>query len=251
MTAEESRKIEAFFAVFPHSFTGFEGFFVQKMHAFSPLRVYFETINVPLLSYLREAVTADPALRVLTALPLPTDAEHRSYTLYRMGTLTAPVAVGLMVRASDSHRTAMATLMTEMYLATEGTPLPPADAEAFADGNRTDTYLWEAGGEITAMARVAFRGDTYARINTVVTHPDHRGKGYAAMLVGHLAALLQAEGLVPTILADKENAVTNRLYARLGFQPMGNLYEYRFAAALTPRESALTCGCFDDKERRQ
>lgn len=280
MTSEEVRRIEAFFAVSAQSLTEGGGFFFYRRSPVSPLRLSFPTVSAPLLSYLQKETAIDPSLRVLTAVPLPLAIERKDYTLYRMEAPNVPDAIGEMVRADDHHRAAMIALITAMYSATEGVPLPDVDAEAFAMGDRTDTYLWEKDGKITAMARVAFRGDTYARINTVITHPDHRGRGYAAMLVGRLASLLLAEGLVPTILAAKENAVANRLYSRLGFTPMGDLYEYRFspeapstevfsakalpskalgekaldsnaAPAKTVKESAITCGCFDRFDRKE
>ena len=244
MTPWNTEKIEAFFAVSAHDFVPSDGFSVHKSSLFSPLRLVFETVEAPLLSYLEKTLKGDPSLRVLCAKELPVTAERRSYTLYRLEHLTAPEAAGRMVRAEKGHREALAELFSQMFLATEGAPLPPDLGAAFADGDRTDTYLWETGGRPAAMARVAHRGNAYARLNTVVTHAEHRGRGYAAMLVGHLAARLLDEGLVPTVLADSENPVANRLYTRLGFIPTGTLYEYRFSTDDTPRESALTVGCF-------
>lgn len=237
----EAEKIEAFFAVDRDGFTPFEGFSVQKTHPLSPLRVIFDRVSEKLLSYLDNEAKRDPCLRVLTLSPLPLGREERIYTLYRADRVILPDRRGRMLRASEEHREAVGALIGTMLRDTEGVCLP--DDIAIDLG---ESYLWE-NDSLTALARVAFRGKRYARLNTVVTAPDKRGCGYAGMLVGSLASALLAEGLVPTVLADRDNPVSNRLYTRLGFEGIGSLYEYRFGSADTPRESALTCGALPHK----
>ena len=73
-------------------------------------------------------------------------------------------------------------------------------------------------GELVAMAGRRLRVDGFTELSGVCTHPDHRGKGYAAalsrMVVGEILATGEAAFL--HAFADHETTIT--FYRGLGFQ---------------------------------
>lgn len=150
-----------------------------------------------------------------------------AYACYRVSDMTV---TGRAVTPQKEHCGIAARLLQQMVLDIEGIRMPDADAAEFARkaiGNRS-VLLWEAGGEITAMAVIAHRTAQYARINTVVTAPEHRGKGCARMLVGHISRELLAQGVTPMLYADARNPASNRAYRNVGFVPCGEITEFSF-----------------------
>jgi predicted GNAT family acetyltransferase len=51
----------------------------------------------------------------------------------------------------------------------------------------------------------------------VCTHPDHRGKGYAAALMAHVAAGILARGETPFLHSYSDNEGAIALYEKMGF----------------------------------
>jgi GNAT superfamily N-acetyltransferase len=144
----------------------------------------------------------------------------KTYVLYRCDRLVRKTAEGNLIPALGNPETPI--LLSQMALSL-GLSLSEAEIGSIAEAN--GLYLWDDNG-ICAIARVAFVGEKYARINTVFTSPEKRGHGYAGALVSSLAEKLISEGLTPTVLADEENPVSNHLYLSLGFTPDGRIYEY-------------------------
>ena len=73
------------------------------------------------------------------------------------------------------------------------------------------------GSELVAMAgeRLALPG--MREISAVCTHPAYTGKGYAALLVRHLAEVQMEAGLRSFLHASASNTRAIALYERLGF----------------------------------
>jgi GNAT superfamily N-acetyltransferase len=85
-----------------------------------------------------------------------------------------------------------------------------------------ETGLWavaQAGGTIVGLARLAW-GRAAAHVESVWTHPQHRGRGVASMLVRELLKRNRRPGDVFVWVIDP-NPVARRLYASLGFTPTG------------------------------
>jgi ribosomal protein S18 acetylase RimI-like enzyme len=55
-------------------------------------------------------------------------------------------------------------------------------------------------------------------ISAVCTHPDFTGRGYAARLVSHVAALMLQRGVTPFLHVNETNLRARRLYERVGFE---------------------------------
>ena len=64
----------------------------------------------------------------------------------------------------------------------------------------------------------------FVEISAVCVDPDHRGKGFAALLVTRLAQGLQAQGSTPFLHVFANNAGAIALYEKLGFVVRRTLY---------------------------
>jgi predicted GNAT family acetyltransferase len=81
-------------------------------------------------------------------------------------------------------------------------------------------FFWEVDGEpvhLTAANPPAYGA---ARIGPVYTPAEHRGHGYAAAAVAQVSQLLLDEGSRPCLFTDQANPISNRLYQRLGYEPV-------------------------------
>ena len=115
-------------------------------------------------------------------------------------------------------------MLTEMALSLDLIPDKNA-IKALVNDSESELYLW-VDGDVCAIARIAFRDEEYARINSVYTAKSKRGRGYAGALVSALSQMIIESGLTPTILADESNPVSNSLYSSLGFECVGKIYEH-------------------------
>jgi len=75
-----------------------------------------------------------------------------------------------------------------------------------------------ADGELIAMGGERLMLDGYCELSGICTHPEHRGKGFAASLIWHLARKHRREGLVSWLHVAVENHRAIELYSRLGFK---------------------------------
>ena len=155
-----------------------------------------------------------------TTLELPSYS-LKTYNLYRCDNLVKKTASGKMLPADNCPD---AKILLASMASSLGLSISENEINAFSDGENV-LYLWDDNG-ICAIARIAFVGKEYARINTVYTSPEKRGHGYAGALVSALSEQLIGNGLIPTVLADEENPISNRMYLSLGFTPDGKIYEY-------------------------
>jgi len=88
-------------------------------------------------------------------------------------------------------------------------------------------FVVEQGGEIVSAALTNAEIAAMAMIGGVFTPPRHRGKGYARACVGTLCRDLLAEGKQPILYYG--NTAAGRVYARLGFRPIGTWRSVRLA----------------------
>jgi ribosomal protein S18 acetylase RimI-like enzyme len=75
----------------------------------------------------------------------------------------------------------------------------------------------DASGALVAMAGERLFPAPYREISAVCTDETHRGKGFAARLVRHMIARIQARGETPMLHAADDNTNAIRLYETLGF----------------------------------
>jgi predicted GNAT family acetyltransferase len=72
-------------------------------------------------------------------------------------------------------------------------------------------------GRLVAMAGERMRPVGFTEVSGVCTHPDYRGRGYAAGLIRAVAGKICARGETPFLHAYSSHTETIALYERLGF----------------------------------
>ena len=73
-------------------------------------------------------------------------------------------------------------------------------------------------GQLVAMAGERMKPANYTEITAVCVHPDHRGRGYAQMLLGAVARQIAARGEIPFLHVFTSNVSAIALYRRQGME---------------------------------
>jgi predicted GNAT family acetyltransferase len=156
-------------------------------------------------------------------------ADHGPVVLLQRGTI--PVPPGTTARLTASGVQLVLSRLSAVTATAEPVPLGPADAaEMVALAKLTEPGPFEArtpelggflgvrvDGRLVAMAGERMRPEGYAEVSGVCTHPDHRGRGYAAMLSAAVADRIVERGETPFLHAYTSNRAAVALYERLGF----------------------------------
>ncbi|MHC9296388.1 GNAT family N-acetyltransferase [Mycobacterium sp. LTG2003] len=155
--------------------------------------------------------------------------------LYRLGLLTPPTGVaGEWRLAEDRDAELFERWLDAFYVDAFG-------AEPNVEANRGMLEsVWAAGGHVmlwiaegvpVSMARLHPAVLGTSRIGPVYTPREHRGHGYAAAVTSAAARFARDRGVSDVVLfADAANAVSNRVYERIGFVPVAENVRY----ALSP-----------------
>lgn len=80
-----------------------------------------------------------------------------------------------------------------------------------------DFFGVRLGGRLVAMAGERMKPEGATEVSGVCTHPDHRGRGYAAALTRMLAGRIVDRGETPFLHAYANNRGAIALYESLGF----------------------------------
>lgn len=209
-----------------------------------PLWIYLrekpgDALSAELSGIISAAVMDNAELHVMSdpLLIIPVlDAVGRSYRTYMKMNAYAcrkpasAVLSGRIVPASEAYRADMKRLLGEMIKDAVGEDADDNATDGFAEyaiasGN---VFLWEDGGRIASMANIASRTADTARLNTIVTERELRGRGYAGMLVTELCKTLLSDGLTPMLYADAANPASNKAYEKAGFEFFGTVCEFAF-----------------------
>ena len=86
--------------------------------------------------------------------------------------------------------------------------------------------IW-SGEELIAMAGERMCPFPFREISGVCTHPDHRGQGYAALLIANLLDNHRRTGAVSALHVAAANQRAIELYLRLGFVRMREVQLHR------------------------
>ena len=142
-----------------------------------------------------------------------------------------PIAdtAGRMITPKEEHRKILLNYITEMQSDITGYFMPGDDNEKLVNSliNSGSLFLWE-NEKIVSMAKVAHKGEKFARINTVFTDSASRGKGYTKMLIGQITSDLLEEGLTPIIYADMSDEMLLAAYDALGYKSYGTINQFAF-----------------------
>jgi GNAT superfamily N-acetyltransferase len=84
-------------------------------------------------------------------------------------------------------------------------------------------------GELIAMGGERLKLDGYPEISGICTHPAHRGNGFAAGLIWHIAQNHRREGLFPWLHVAAENHGAIELYLKLGFSVVRTVKLHRIS----------------------
>ncbi|WP_413987735.1 GNAT family N-acetyltransferase [Labrys okinawensis] len=79
-------------------------------------------------------------------------------------------------------------------------------------------------GRLAAMAGERMRPGRYTEITAVCTHPDHRGHGYAQVLLGEVARRIHGRDEIPFLHVFSDNHAAIGLYRRLGMHTRRQLH---------------------------
>jgi len=91
-----------------------------------------------------------------------------------------------------------------------------------------DVFLWDDGGPVSmaSKTRPTRRGIS---VGMVYTPTESRCRGYATGCVGELSRTLLRTGLdFCSLFADILNPVSNSIYQKIGYRPIGDVAEYAF-----------------------
>ena len=177
-----------------------------------------------------------------------TDVEMR---LWVLGGLVPPAGVAGAPRAAVDGDGPMLVEWLRAFAADvavdhAGRPDPDGD-DAPADGPDPETLVahhramardvvvWEVAGTPVAFAVGRGPAAGASRIGPVYTPPEHRGHGYASAVTAAATARALAAGARDVVLfTDVAADVPNRIYARIGYRPVGLHREVRLVPAHAP-----------------
>jgi predicted GNAT family acetyltransferase len=91
-----------------------------------------------------------------------------------------------------------------------------------------DVFVWEDGKPVSmaCKTRPTKRGIS---VGMVFTPREHRRRGYATACVGELSRKLLREGReFCALYADLDNPVSNSIYQKIGYRPIGDYQQFEF-----------------------
>lgn len=100
----------------------------------------------------------------------------------------------------------------------EGDPVRVEGARRLVDEG--GVWLWDVDGEVVHLTGVRPPSFGVVRIGPVYTPPEHRGHGYARALVAAVAQQVLDDGHRACLYTDRDNPVSNHVYATIGFEPL-------------------------------
>ena len=84
------------------------------------------------------------------------------------------------------------------------------------------------GGEIAAAAWGSLTEPGASRVSGVMTHPRHRGRGFASAVVGDLTGRLVDLGKRPFLYVSLHNPPAMSTYERLGYKPYARINKLHY-----------------------
>ena len=134
-----------------------------------------------------------------------------------------------MIPPKEMHRERLKELISSMSRDTDGLLINADDSEKYITSmvHSNSIFLWE-DEKIVSIAKVAYKQDGFARINTIFTALEERNKGYTRMLIGKITADLLAEGFTPVIYADLRATEKIDAFKNIGYKKAGDITQFAF-----------------------
>lgn len=152
--------------------------------------------------------------------------------LYRLGILDRPGSVAGGLRRATASDEATLVAWDNAFAAETGLIRPAGADRAAVIAQRVaagEWWVWATAAGSMSMAYSTPPLAGAARIGAVYTPPEHRAHGYASAMVAALSANLLGAGVRECLLyAQLVNPVSNRVYQRLGYEPVAEILAYRF-----------------------
>lgn len=106
-----------------------------------------------------------------------------------------------------------------------------APREVIEQGVRSQRlHVWEVEGDVVSMAQRSPTVGTCTRVNLVYTPPARRGLGYASACVAALSQKIVEETRgIACLFTDLDNPTSNAIYQAIGYEPVSDYRELRFA----------------------
>ncbi len=155
---------------------------------------------------------------------------RHSARLFRLDTLRVPAAPGAPRQATVDDVDTCIAMIEEFRVETDG-PRRLDEATVRRRVEAASTWLWEHDGlPVTLVARQpAVLG--WARIGPVYTPPLFRANGFASALTATVAGRIRAEGADACLFTDLANPTSNKIYQRIGFEPVRDFVHYTLSGA--------------------
>ena len=161
--------------------------------------------------------------------------EERIYQLNHV--IPVRGVAGHLTPVTEADRPLIVTWLLDFGIQAYGDrDLPQAErlADAYLTASTRRLFLWHDDGQPVSMAGYAGPTPNGMRVTAVYTPPALRGRGYASACVAALSQLLLDSGRRHCFLfTDLSNPTSNRIYQRIGYQPVIDVDEYRFINAST------------------
>jgi predicted GNAT family acetyltransferase len=151
--------------------------------------------------------------------------------LYRLTSVTAPADVSGRFRLAEPDDLPRLATWVDAFVSEaigEG-PHPDPVGMVARLMNAHALAVWDDDGPVS-MASNGRPTKHGIAINLVYTPPEQRGRGYATACVAELSRRQLEEGRdFCTLFADLANPTSNTLYQRVGYRPIADFAEVRFA----------------------
>jgi predicted GNAT family acetyltransferase len=169
-----------------------------------------------------------------------TDTFHKSRAerIYKLKKVKPPARVsGQMRRATEADRALLLEWIKQFQEEAFG-EIDEAAAKRSVNSALTmppdmrGVYLWE---DTRPVALTGYSGPTPdgMRIGPVYTPPEFRRRGYASALVAGVSQYLLDTGRKFCFLfTDLANPTSNKIYMQIGYEPVCDVDEYKFAGAM-------------------
>lgn len=158
-----------------------------------------------------------------------------SSRIYQVTEVVPPIGVAGRLRpATAADRPTVASWL--LAFAESAQPAEAVGLRQLADNydNRLAAgqpqWIWEVDGEPVSYAMESLPSGGVVRVQAVYTPDVHRGNGYASALVAGISSGVLARDDIRacTLYTDLANPVSNGIYQKIGYRPIGDSANYGF-----------------------